>query len=215
MKLVGYCAGNFKYAVKRERDGKLLPLAEWIGHSISRACGIATPDFLIVECMDGELAFGSLWEPASIQIKVWDSQAQQLVKNHADTISEILGLDYFLPNPDRHMGNFIFAPRAGIETCLSFDFSLANVRDGLPFGAPPLKRGCNTMGSQKTLNLQIKRFNKHKFNSPLNILKTFPSHDIAKILDKAPAEWYAGISKSEILQWWDSAKNSRIAQVAL
>lgn len=213
LKLIGYSGDNVKFAVKREKDGFLMPLAEWIGYSLAQRCGIPTPDFNIVECMNGELAFGSKWEQQATQIKIFDSAARTLMSEHGDMMSQIFGLDFFLPNIDRHLGNFIFSQVAGIATCLAFDFSSSSVRTGLPFGSHPLAATCKTSVVQKLLQTQSKKFNKHRYNGSLAKLKEVTTAELATILNGAPDQWYSKVSKQEVVAWWESSKGSRIAQV--
>jgi hypothetical protein len=218
LKLIGFAIGNVRYAVKRECDGALLPLAEWIGHHLSRLCGIATPDFAVVECLNGDLAFGSRWEENSMVITPGTPNIEglMLIQGHAHEISKILGLDCFLPNCDRHAGNFIFVNRAGKQICLSMDFSLSSVRLGLPFGKFPLTPPNNT---DQLLNaILINHFNKlskNDFNSPLNIIHTITMVQISSILDAAPTAWFTLVKKKEILDWWVAFSSERAALVEL
>jgi len=214
LRLVGYCANQTKYAVKRESDGPLLPLAEWVGHKLSDYCGIPTPDFDIVECMDGEIAFGSRWNASATQIKVFDTAAQSLLSNHSAAISKIFGLDFFLPNPDRHLGNFLFVPNPASPGCLSFDFSLSSVRNGLPFGSHPMGLGTKTnIILRELLTKKLNKFDKHRFNEALNAVQDVSVDEIIEILDAAPVEWFTKVSKTDIVEWWQSSKGARIKQV--
>jgi hypothetical protein len=214
LRLIAYSDSGTKYAVKRESDGALLPLAEWIGHKLSQACGIPTPMYDIVECIDGELAFGSRWDNSAVQMTGYDAAAKTLLSSHAEAISKIFGLDYFLPNPDRHLGNFLFAPKSGHHECLSFDFSLSCVRNGLPFGSHPLGTSCRThIVLKRFLVDDLKKFNKHKYNEALASVKVMTDNDILTILDSAPVAWYTSVSKADILSWWRASKATRILQV--
>lgn len=214
LRLVGYGADKTKYAVKRESDGPLLPLAEWIGHRISALCEIPTPPFDIVECMDGEIAFGSRWVDGSTQIKALNSAALDLLSSHAAAVSKIIGLDFFLPNPDRHLGNFLFVPGTDPPSCLSFDFSLSNVRDGLPFGSHPMALSVKTnMILRNVLIKQLNKFDKHRYNDALTAVKKVTTEQMADVLDEAPVQWFTTVGKDEILRWWDSSKGTRIVQV--
>lgn len=215
LKLVGHCHAGVRYAIKRESDGPLLPLAEWVGHKLSEICGIATPEYDIVECLNGEIAFGSRWEHKTQQlITGYDAVAKTMLSEHAVDISRIFGLDFFLPNPDRHLGNFLFSLDGLPKRCLSFDFSLSSVRSGLPFGT-------NLMGPSTKTNLimkrflidDLKKFDKHRYNESLAKVKEVDQERMRGVLDSAPEEWYTAVSKSEILDWWHTSKNVRIAQV--
>jgi len=213
LRLVGYCANQVKYAVKRESDGPMLPLAEWIGHKLSAFCGIPTPEFDIVVCMDGELAFGSRWDSSATQIKVFDSAAHELLSTHSSAISKIFGLDFFLPNPDRHLGNFLFLPNA-TPGCLSFDFSLSSVRNGLPFGSHPMAPNVKTnLILREFLIKKLNKFDKHRYNDALIAVQGVSSLQIESILNAAPVQWFTKVSKEQIVEWWESSKGTRIKQV--
>lgn len=214
LRMVGYCEAGVKYAVKRESDAPLLPLAEWIGHNLAIQCEIPIPQFEIVECMNGEVAFGSRWEPACSQIKVFDSAALALLTTHASAISRIFGLDFFLPNPDRHLGNFLFRTTQNEPNCLAFDYSLACVRNGIPFGAHPMGPATKTsVIMREILVKQVKKFDKHQYNKPLEKLREIPDQAMQDILDDAPIQWYTGVTKEQIMNWWLASKGPRIAQV--
>ena len=104
---IGWDIANSKYAIKSEKDGQLLPLMEWIGYHLCRFCSIPTPNFEIVRCVDGSLAFGVQWVENVIELGGAPStKALAVLKAHYSQISAILTLDRFMPNIDRHAGNF-------------------------------------------------------------------------------------------------------------
>lgn len=214
LRLVGHCSLGVQYAIKRESDGALLPLAEWVGHKLSELCGIKTPAYDVVECLDGEIAFGSRWENEIQQLMSYDTAAKAVLSDHAADISRIFGLDFFLPNPDRHLRNFLFSKTGMPKRCLSFDFSLSSVRNGLPFGANVMGPSTKTHAVLKRLLIDdLKIFDKHRYNEALSKVKAVDRAQMCQVLDSAPPEWYTAVSKIDILNWWDSAKNVRIAQV--
>jgi hypothetical protein len=192
----------------------MLPLAEWVGHKLSELCEIPTPAYDIVECLSGEIAFGSRWIDSTTQIKVFDSVAHDLVSTHAAAISKIFGLDFFLPNPDRHLGNFLFAQQSDPPACLSFDFSLSCVRNGLPFGSHPMGPATKTnVILREFLIKKVGKFDKHRYNEALIAVKDVSNSQMSSILNSAPVQWFTKVSKQEILDWWESSKSARIAQV--
>ena len=216
LQLIGYSQSLVRYAVKRESDGPMLPLAEWIGHHLSALCGIPTPEFEIVECLNGELAFGSRWEETATSLTLGTPEATSLLylETHSVAISEILGLDGFLPNPDRHPGNFLFVNRAGQPICLSMDFSLSNVRDGIPFGTFPLGTGsATTYLLRNVLRDYLGTFDQAAYQKPLATVRSISASRISNILDGAPDEWFSKISKQEIIDWWGSFSSERASQV--
>lgn len=205
LKCIGHAIGGTRYAVKKESDGELLPLAEWLGHHISRLCGIPTPDFEIVECLNGELAFGSRWEENSISLTNGTPTVDVLLmlSIHAEAISEILGLDHHLNNHDRHCGNFLFVPRNNKQICLSMDFSCANVRNGLPFGEDYFKEGCNTLLLMNGVMVNhLSKLSKKSFNAALDAVQAITYSQISTILTGAPDAWFTLVNRSQILDWW-------------
>lgn len=212
LKSIGYCSSGVKYAVKRESDAPLLPLAEWVGHKLSEFCGIRTPMYDVVRCMDGQLAFGSRWKDSARQIGPFGPKAIATLSAHAQAISRIFGLDFFLPNPDRHINNFLFAQEHGQEVCISFDFGWGSVRHGLPFGAPPLDSMTKTVLVRRLLTQQS-IFHPDLYNESLAAVGNVTTAQIKSALDEAPDEWYTKVTKAEIVDWWETFKNDRIAMV--
>jgi hypothetical protein len=136
------------------------------------------------------------------------------ISAHAEPISKILGLDFFLPNPDRHTGNFLFRDEGNGSTCLSMDFSLSSVRDGIPFGRYPMAPGRNTnVLLEQILKKTLNKFSKTKYNESIDALKTVGTDEIETILAAAPDLWFTGLGRSDILKWWDSNKGARLIQV--
>lgn len=205
LRCVGYTADKIRYAVKRESDKAGMPLAEWIGHNICRAVGIPTPEFFIVECPDGELAFGSRWEPVFEQIgsATPQSRALALLSTHATEISAIYGADVASTNPDRHAGNFLFVPRADSTMCLAFDFSQAYPSHAQSFGKP-LPNGCATLQIFSIIEHHLGRFD-YKVNAAIMAkIKAIPPIDFKEVLDMSPTHWFTKITSSQLIREWDN-----------
>lgn len=213
---VGWDLANSKFAIKSERDGTLLPLTEWISYHLCRFCSIPTPDFEIVRCVDGSLAFGVRWVHDATQIDelMPVPQALSILSTQYNQISAILTLDRFLPNIDRHVGNFFFVTREGTQLVLSFDYSLAGARiyeapkSSHPFGAWPLPPDCNTNKLIKCLpGKQVDPKITTRVN---NALANITRQDFENILNGAPDEWFTIVDRAGLMHWWDNESTKRI-----
>jgi hypothetical protein len=214
--LVGFTADRIRYAVKRESDGEFLPISEWIGHHLCRICQIPTPEFAVVECVNGEVAFGSRWEEGSRQISsaMPQSEALQLLIEHGTDIFAVHALDRFMVNPDRHAGNFLFVTRAGTRICLSMDFSMAGPRDGVPFGNHPLSLESKTYQIIRIVSPYVDELRaRAAFLSTVDKLKNVTSTQFANILEAAPDAWFATLGRSDLQSWWDNHASSRLSDL--
>lgn len=215
LKAIGYTSTLEKYAVKREQDGEMLPIAEWIGHSLCRLCDIPTPFFTIVECPNSEeLAFGSRWEENSSQITNEMTGIDQLstLANHSNQISEIHSIDLFSANEDRHAGNFLFVTRANTDICLAMDFSQAAMRIQKPFGRHPIPSDCHTMTLISTLATRG-IFHKAGYDLAHQKLCKINDSDFESVLNSAPNQWYENIGKMEVMDWWKSERANRLRNI--
>lgn len=214
LRLVGYTSDRIKYAIKRESDARLLPLAEWIGHNLCRMAGVYTPEFTLVTCIDGEIAFGSRWEESATQINEATPIQERLLllKTHATDISAIHAVDQMYANPDRHPGNLLFVVRSGIEMCLAFDFSRAGPRNGLPFGTTPLPPDCLTMVIMDIIKDYLNAFDGAVYKDVIDSLERISSSDFRTVLDNAPDNWFTAIDKEDLLSWWDNERSIRLEE---
>lgn len=123
LKKIGFDSTGTQYAVKRIEDGNWIPLSEWIGYSLSRKVGIATPDFAIGYDDTQTPVFCSKWEKGKIFYKDdTDMDILAEITTRLQFMMNVITLDEFIENPDRHLGNFIFTEQS--PTLLSYDFSL-------------------------------------------------------------------------------------------
>lgn len=215
LKAIGYTSTFEKYAVKREQDGAMLPIAEWIGHSLCRLCDIPTPFFTIVECPNTEeLAFGSRWEESSTELtdQMTDIDKLSTLASHSNQISEIHAVDLFSANEDRHAGNYLFVKRANTDICLAMDFSKSAMRMESPFGKCPIPPDSYTMALKNILAMRGIFLNS-SYDIAHQKLSKIADSDFENILDGAPNQWYANISKMEILDWWKSERANRLRNI--
>lgn len=214
LKLVGYAVNEIKYAIKRESDMPALPLAEWIGYRLCELCDILTPEYAIVECVDGEIAFGSRWEYDTRQINSSSSNLDRLafVRDNASEISRVHAFDIFYGNQDRHARNFMVTQRASGPSLLAFDFSQAGPAIKIPFGQYPLSRDCQTLKLiDNIVKGHLNKFDNRKYNDCVSRIKQITKNQFVKILDSAPSNWFQSVEKSELLNWWDNEFTLRVA----
>jgi hypothetical protein len=213
LKMIGISEIGVKYALKTLTDDPVLPLTEWFCYSLCRLTGIATPDFDVVKMPDGSLAFGSKWEPPSTFIAdPSGSDKEELMLrlfNTADGLSQMLTLDCFLPNKDRHFGNIMFKPQQRSQQVLAFDWSELNCVKNC-FLPEKLADKSNTISTITVLIYLGKASNKNYLSSKKitdysNRIKEISSKDISIILHTAPVEWHNGIDINGIIAWWNPA----------
>ena len=66
---------------------------------------------------------------------------------------------------------------------------------------------------RELLTKKLNKFDKHRFNEALNAVQDVSVDEIIEILDAAPVEWFTKVSKTDIVEWWQSSKGARIKQV--
>lgn len=216
LKLIGYTKDRIRYAIKRVQDGELLPISEWIGHRLCELCGIPVPEYHVVECIDGQLAFGSRWEDTAEQISpAGPMRAMELLADHASDISAIFAVDQFFSNPDRHVGNYLFVRRAQTPMCLAMDFSRAGPADQIPMGMLPLDPVCSTLVViEQIIRRRLKKFDSASFSQAKARLAAIKPGEFYAIVDDAPDEWFDMITRDELRRWWDNERLVRVAGIA-
>jgi hypothetical protein len=217
LKLIGYTKDRIRYAIKRVQDGELLPISEWIGHRLCELCGISVPEYHIVACVDGQLAFGSRWEDAAEQIDggTGPVRALELLASHAADISAIFAIDQFFPNPDRHAGNYLFVRRAETPMCLAMDFSRAGPSDEIPMGALPLDPVCSTLVViERLIRDRLRKFDSTSFGRAKARLASIKPDEFYAILNDAPDEWFVVMTRDEFCRWWDNESSIRVDGIA-
>lgn len=211
LKHIGISETGVKYALKTLDDDVVLPITEWFCYSLCRLTGIATPDFDIVKLPDGSLAFGSKWQPPTTYIiepdEVDKTELLLRLANVQDGFSQMMALDLFLPNHDRHFGNMMFDTHGNNVRLLAFDWShvycLAN-----QFIPDTLANNGNTLKTLQALKQLSVHFKKHFLDDKktlqfINRVKALHSSDIEKILVNTPEEWQKHIDISAIISWWN------------
>jgi hypothetical protein len=210
LKVIGLADDSHQYALKRLADHQLLPITEWVGYHLSRAVGLATPDFAPVWLDEETPAFGSRLEqiqqlglpPNQIQI------AQYLGPSMRAATEPIFAVDAFLPNEDRHARNFMWRTSVTGNTPLAFDFSRAWLIGGLPFGAFPLNSEHATMRMWDYLK------NTFAYSSPVLAMKkieSLPDDWLDNVINAAPPQWHAGFDIASTITFWKTQRQARCA----
>ena len=198
------------YAMKRLTDHPLLPISEWLGYRLFRACGLKTPDYAVLYHDDGQPpAFGSRIDLTTRQIAK-DPNAFTVAGffgPHLDELGRIYPMDAFLPNPDRHGRNLLKRVTLTGDELLCFDYSRASLVTGLPFG--------NTDSMNNSLTAQWwQHFRRNMAvqadHSALNRVQELPNDWIIKTLNEAPDPWLGGVDPVTIDAFWRNNRDHRI-----
>lgn len=207
LKLTGYASDNFKYAIKTQQDHPDLPASEWFCYKLSERVHLPTPVCRVLRMRDGSLAFGSRWENAAYQFSTIldkDGGPAALMLLAAKNLSSIIGLDYFLPNPDRHLNNLLFQSFEHHVAAISFDFSRAWLMGGFP--AADCKLSPN---SRTSLTLRLMRtqnaFIITEAEATLKKVLQIKGSVVKDMFKDMPASWLALDRVDEFVDWWDSA----------
>ncbi len=199
------------YACKRMQDGPTIPISEWMGHHLWRACGLLTPDFSVLKYRDGSPpAFGSRIELQASQVQ--HNPAPYTIvgffRQHLPVISRAYPLDAFYVNPDRHGRNFLERPTLTTPELLCFDFSRAWAASGSPCGNESHMHAGNTKDWW--------RFFKNTMKAPAN----FTAVERAAALDvdwfegtlkAAPPQWLSPIHTEKAIEFWHDSRHARAA----
>lgn len=189
LKKIGFDSAGNQYAIKRIDDGNWIPLSEWIGYSLSQKVGIATPVFAIGYDDKRSPVFCSRWEDGKIFVK-GDSRIDVLAElsTRLQAILNIVVLDEFIENLDRHSGNLIF--KETMPSVLSFDFSLVQLTKSACNADIDLSRRDNT-NALKRLILQLAKQQRVRLDTleTRAKIKSIPHQAIEKILVEAPEYW--------------------------
>lgn len=143
---VGYGTDGHLYSLKRLEDGPLIPATEWVCHSLSRAVGIPTPDFLPVKRqVNGDIAFATRIDPTNERIVSPHTAGAepleiQIVRYFTQSVvqhSQLYGLDAAIGNTTRGWRSFVFRRTPYGVVPLAQNFRRAWVAEETPFGEIP------------------------------------------------------------------------------
>lgn len=212
-KALGIDEVDNEYLLKRLQDGRLLPLTEWMSYHICRLCGIPTPEFAVVIRPNREPAFGSKIDSAVVDFNraatLSNAQQVSIVMDAGLSESAALAFDAFLPNPDRHFGNWLYAARRGKFVALSIDWSRAHFLDRPLFSGwpwPPGSKSAESLSYLKTFGV----FSAAEAHRVFDALAGLDADDIEAVLGSAPELWRENVVEDAILDWWKSSRHQRI-----
>ncbi len=197
------------YACKRIADGPTIPISEWIGYQLWRACGMLTPDFSVLRYSDGSPpAFGSRIELQANQVKNNPDHYSIIgfFRPHLRTVSLAFPLDAFYINPDRHGRNFLERPTLTDPELLCFDFSRAGAANSNPWGDEQSMATCNTAAWWNFFK------NLMKASVDLTALQRASQLSDAwfeEQLHAAPSEWTSPIRIDEAVHFWHASRHAR------
>lgn len=209
LKFIGLADDSHQYALKRLADHPMLPISEWIGYHLSRAIGIATPDFAAVWLDDQTPAFGSRIDETVHQLGLPPNPvqvAQFLGPDMRNATEPIFAVDAFLPNDDRHARNFLWRITATGAVPLAFDFSRAWLIGGLPFGKFPLR--------DEDATIQVWKYLKSTFLytrpvEPMRKIAELADDWLEKAIEIAPPQWVDGLDIKPTITFWKTQRKTR------
>jgi len=209
---IGFDEQDRRYALKTvEPAAPLLPLTEWLCYHLCRLVGVITPEFSIVIRLDGTPAFGSRWEENAREFspgKVSEAQfLGWLQRTRADT-SGMFGMDGFMPNPDRHMGNILFVQTGARLRALAFDWSRTAIFEPWPWDA-----GCNSAQNWNWFK-SIGNIDEAMLDTRLQRLRSVTEKQVFEILQAAPELWRNNVSIESAAQWWQTNRDNRAKAVS-
>lgn len=206
LRWTGIASDRWKYAIKRTADHPLLPGSEWFCHKLAEAVHLPTPTYRKLRLEeDGTLAFGSRWES---EAKQWDTINPADRERYFRTginVCRIIGLDLFLPNGDRNLGNFLWHLIDNTPAAMAFDYSEGWSMHGPIENPPPLRADCRTLMVMQWLK-HIGALSLQDIGETLGRLTRLTPRHIGMIADTIPDEWQPPGGKSAIIEWWSAPK---------
>lgn len=203
LRWTGIASDGWKYAIKRTSDHPLLPLSEWFCHRLAEAVHLPVPPYraLRLKC-DGTLAFGSRWEGSARQLGDMPPADQKRYLVQGKNICKILGLDLFLPNTDRHFGNFLWHQIDGTVRAMAFDYSESwAMHEGGLHNPKAMEPKCNTFKVMDFLSV-FGALKPHEIGETAGRLMQISDKKVAAIAQTIPAEWVSELDEGAIMAWW-------------
>lgn len=204
LRWTGIASDQWKYAIKRTTDHPWLPATEWFCHRLAEAVHLPTPVYRKLRLQeDGTLAFGSRWESAAKQWADLPPAERRHYFTNGINVCRILGLDLFLPNGDRNLGNFLWHLIDGIPTAQAFDYSEAWAVHGDLAAPPSLPNDCRTLMVMDWLRCEGGLY-PQEIGEVIQRLKNLPAGVIDRIAGDIPEEWLPEDGKDAIIKWWSA-----------
>lgn len=218
----------------------MTPAAEILGTEIARYCGLAVPEYnILIDIETRELFFGSCVEYAHQHGGVPPERLLSFITGgtpgEADVVCKQLwathGIDCFLLNIDRHLGNYLYINSEifGNSYIMPFDFGLSSLAiDGWPKNDTHLSElsqlTCNSNKNWRYIThvlreghprygLYEQNYKRHAANMLLR-LNEMNKDQFSSLLHKIPEQWLAAKEKQTLAEWWDSPhKEIRIQKI--
>lgn len=211
LKVVGFDQQDRKYAVKFSTlEEPEAALTEWVCYNLCELLGIPHPDFDQVIRPNGETAFGSRWDENSLQFNASEmTQAEAvalLVKGKSDA-SSIATVDHFLPNPDRHLGNYLFRTNARTIRVVAFDWAQSTL-----FEPWPSHSSSSTSTNWRGMRGLLK--DRDSMRSTIEALKSINKATFESILTSAHPSWCSPQRIDQLLNWWSEFSIIRASDTA-
>ncbi len=198
-----------RYLCKGQSKYLHLPSTEWICSSLARDVGLPVPPFSVIEMVTdpGIYLFGSQWIAGGLDFTVALSRV-----SNPDLFSQIFGLDWFVHNDDRHLGNYLYIEIQGDVILRPMDFSRSWKHHGWPLPNLPLNP-CHTLVQKPHWQSQ---FGYNKPDAILDRIEALPTDWMEKTLAALPPAWINDADSADLIQWWmKSGRPARVTQSKL
>jgi hypothetical protein len=203
------------YCVKTVAKTPAVPAAELLCHLLAEECGLAVPQFDLVELPDGTIAFGSVWDGTAlsrqetVRVLIGQLAGRQIARN----LSRIYAFDLFVHNTDRHMGNYLcVAGRNPGHALKCYDFSRALTSHGWPIPRLPMRYTDNTVRVGRQLR-KIHPVDFGEIATVLDRLLAVTSATFERFVEGVPQPWLDMTTRQSILKWWESGRERRVEQI--
>lgn len=195
----------FRYYVKGDSHARPVRASEWLCTHIAEAAGVAAPNPVVIEMLDGTKVFGSRRisgvaddaVTASFLTTPSVTNVDSTVLGLKSILSKIYALDLFLHNDDRHFGNYLSVDDNGVRRLYAFDFSRALFWSWPWSGFP----GGNTRSQGARLR-QLHGFDLPAASSILDQLAGLPTAALESFINRMPKDWLPPDLCSQLMQVW-------------
>ena len=195
-----------RYLCKGQSKYPHLPSTEWICSSLARDVGLPVPPFTVIEMITdpGVYLFGSQWISGGLDFTIAFSSV-----SNPDLFSKIFGVDWFVHNDDRHLGNYLYIEIQGDVILRPMDFSRSWKHHGWPLPDLPLN-WCNTL---EQMPYWQALFGYVKPEDILDKIAALPAEWMDKTLANLPQAWISDSEREDYIQWWKaSGRQARVIQ---
>ena len=137
--------------------------------------------------------FGSQWIAGGQDFTVALSRV-----SNPDLFSQIFGVDWFVHNHDRHLGNYLYIEIQGDVILRPMDFSRSWKHHGWPLPNLPLN-SCNTLQCKPFWQTH---FGYTKPDAVLDRIDALPDEWMERTLDVLPPAWINDAERADLIRWW-------------